>query len=230
MSECKDIPKISDHSCEPGGDCNAGSSDQTYDVVDKYGCVLSMISPRTDQQNTALFDCWAAESTSAAAIDVSYYILDRTLAPLIDDVGHQALYGEPNNVPRHRGPFTLRAVAKKPEKAPDSSNEGAYTDFRASLEIARTEFEKHGLKAPKVGDIVRFWDIHFYAIWGQPHHEEGIPGSGFYFDVINSEGDGYPFGGPMFTMFSIKIKRDTRYNPERKINGDTPASEDFDGF
>ena len=228
MSSYKNMPPIRDHSCAPGGECHGDEEKRAvYEVRDRYGCILTMVGTRTDQQATDLFDCWTSESTDGDGIDIRYWPLDRALVPLGND--RQALYGEPHETPQYRGPFILRGLVKKPEKSTEATEEGLTQDFRGKLYVARAEFERHKLPAPKEGDIAQFWDLPFYAAWGQPHRET-IPGAGFYFDVVNVEGDAYPFGGPLFTEFVMSLKRDTRFAPERKITGDAPQEDARDGF
>lgn len=225
---CHDIPRITDHSCEPDGcveDTHERDRTQTYGEGD---CAVS-VTPFTltlTAGERQLLDCLTSENINLGATDLKYYPLDLglnaaqlTLEQNQHHAERAALYGEPHFTPLTRGPYDIRGVVSFESKAAEAMEEGMTMDFRMSVEIARTEFERLGLTAPREGDILQLFDIPFYAQWGQPFRNPG-PSGGFYFETLNVEAMGQVGSGDYFSIFKLSLKRDSRYNPERKIFGD----------
>jgi hypothetical protein len=235
VGRCHHINGAKDHAC--GADpCGPGDDALRAPVpIGEGECAggVSPFRPGDHPQEQALFDCWAKESTDIASIPIDYFPLDKSrpaaALALDQNAAHRdpaALYGEPHFPPQNRGPYQLRGIVKVDSKSWDSLDEGSKLEFRMGVEIARAEFERVGLDAPREGDLFRFWTLPFYTKWGQPFRESP-PRGGFYFETINVEGTGYPFGGPQFVMFKISLRRDTMYAPERKLTGDVaPAVAD----
>jgi hypothetical protein len=231
MPRCHQYPPLSAYR-DADPDCEKRPEESEVNRLEDGGCTAFVhpLNTSTDPEK-GLFDCWAAESTDIGAIDMLYYPVGQGITPVDDPVLARAkdkaaaLYGEVNKTPHHAGPFKMRGSFTVPDKALEAYEESLQLELRADVEIARTEFERLRLPAPRAHDIIRVWGVPFFALWGQPHHED-VEKSGFFFEVLKSDITGFPFGGPEFTMFRLTLKRDSRYAAERHLTGDIP--DDYD--
>lgn len=230
MARCNDYPPLDQLGLD-------GCAKQD-DVVQSTGscgvpCGDSRLHPlRMDvDPEIALMDCWGSENSSFGSTVIHYYIADGQ-AQNIDDPRMAtalekaaALYQETVDLPNYKGPFKLYGSVKIPEKDVEGHQEGgAALDFRVNVTIPRVVVETAGLRVPRHNDIFLMWDLPFFRRWAQPQHED-VEHSGFFFDVLKADIEGFPFSGPEFVFFKLTAKRDTRYAPERRVFGDIPGED-----
>lgn len=156
-----------------------------------------------------LFDCFAQELNKIAGTQVDYFSID------LNRSKRDALYDEPTQYV-FRGPFRISGYVQWPEDIPEAREEGLRITWEAEAWIARKEFEDAGAPPPSEGDVLKFWSIPYFdknAATGG----ENVPGSGFYFDVIDAEDDGHMFDTASFVGYKIKFKRRTEFTPERRL-------------
>lgn len=163
-----------------------------------------------DSSELQLFDCIAGDHVRAIGLEIEYYSLSTA------DSKRDALYDEPGEF-AFKGPWVISANFEYDGAQPTAQEEGKLTEATGKLWIARKELEDHHAPSPNEGDVIRMWDNpHFNIV--EAVDGEAIPGSGFYFDVINVDPSGYLFDNHAFVGFALDLKRRTVFTPERKIS------------
>jgi hypothetical protein len=70
---------------------------------------------------------------------------------------------------------------------------------------------------PGEGDVIKSWNIPFYALYGLGDRPEAPPDAGYYFNVIDVDTDGQIFDNPSFVGYKLQLRRRTEFTPERRI-------------
>lgn len=156
-----------------------------------------------------LFDSIAQEHTGIAGTDIEYYSHEVTKAT------RDPLYDEPLKRV-YSGPFRVKGYVAWPDTTPEVRMEGWRTVVNAEAWISRKEIEEKGCPAPSETDVLRLWKIPFFdkewAVDG-----DNVPGSGYFFDVLNVNDDGHLFDSAQFVGFRLTLKRRSEFTPERRI-------------
>lgn len=159
------------------------------------------------------FDCVAYEHSRSAGTEIQFYsqILDATTI-------HPA-YGEPLPEGRvFRGPWKLKGWFAWTDSVPTIRVEGFTRSYDSQAWIARLEIEKEHAPQPKEGDVLLVWNTPFFQGADEDSVGDKIPKMSYYFDVVDSDDDGHLFDTPEFVGFTISLRRDSGYTPERRLN------------
>jgi hypothetical protein len=155
-----------------------------------------------------LFDTWAVEHVRIQGTQIDFWSLD--LAKSIKD----PLYDEPSKRV-WKGPFRLTGYMEYAPSAPEAREEGFRTTWASSIWLARKELEEAHAPSPFAGDVIRVWNTPFYKDDGVDGEE--VPGSGYYFDIVDADHDGHLFDNSSFVGFRCDIVRRTEFTPERRL-------------
>lgn len=155
-----------------------------------------------------LFSSIAQEHVNIAGTDVDYFHHN------VDRATRDPLYDEPLKRV-YDGPFRIKAFVAWPDTSPEVRMEGWRTVVNAEAWIARKELEDQHCPAPSETDVLRLWNIPFYADWATDG--DNPPNAGYFFDVLNVNDDGHLFDSSQFMGFRLTLKRRTEFTPERRI-------------
>ena len=156
-----------------------------------------------------LFECVSAEHVRILGTTVGYWILNLTGA--VDPLYNEAI------TRKYDGPYVMKAWVEFPPTEPEATEVGLSQDQAVTLWISKLLFEKSGAsRAPKIGDIVQFWDTEYFRQQATLN-EEPPADAGYFFDVIDSDEDGVLFDSPNFVGWTLRIRRNSKFTPERRI-------------
>lgn len=150
-----------------------------------------------------LFDSFAQEHVRTSGTPMEFWSQD------IEGSERDPLYDEPI-VRKWAGPFKIVGYLQRPDSIPEAREEGIRQTFPSEMWVARKEFEDANAPPPKEGDVMRVWNLPFYADIGD--------GKGYFFDVIDSDEDGHLFDQASFVGFKLHVNRRTEFTPERRIS------------
>ena len=132
------------------------------------------------------------------------------------------LYSEPTQRV-YDGPYILKAWIEYPPSDPVATEDGYSLEYQHSAWIPRAPLEALGVKSsPNMGDIIQFWDKPYYAD-NSTLKPDTPQGSGYFFELIDVDEDGYMFDSTEFAGWTLQIRRNTRFTPERKLTQETIA-------
>lgn len=154
-----------------------------------------------------LFDLFAKEQVDIIGTPLDYF------SQQLEQSSRDPLYDEPTQR-SWAGPFKMKAWVSWASSIPVTSEEGFRFQFLAQVWVPRAEVERVGMPAPFEGDVLRFWNIPFF----NDITDEGVAGSGYFFDVINADNDGHINDTSTFVGFRLDVKRRTEFTPERRIS------------
>lgn len=177
------------------------------------GADVSAMKPgepfRMTDSERSLYDGTATEQAQIAGTPIDYWLID----PLGSE--QDALYGEP--VKRFfEGPYRFYGIFQAPSVNDYAAEEGLSTIFEGSASIPRKFFEDARAGHPGPGDVLRVWDLPMYLAMSTPE-AEAIKTSGYFFDILNVNPDGYVKDTPTFVRYSLRLKRRTTFTPERRL-------------
>jgi hypothetical protein len=160
-------------------------------------------------QDKWLYDHVAAEVTNISGTSVDMFQFDPGTSTW------DPVYGEPLQR-QYAGPLTFKATVEWPEGTPEALEEGSDIIWPGGLWIPRATIEQANARAPRRGDIVRFWSIPFFESFGVDN-VPNVPNSGYFFILIKVNDDGHVFDAADFSAFRCDLKRTTKFSPERLI-------------
>lgn len=156
-----------------------------------------------------LFENVSSEQVNISGTDVELFLLD------IPSSKWDPVYGEPD-AREYTGPHKIKAHVEWPEAAPDATEGGIETVWPGGIYIPRQSLEAINVRAPREGDVVKFWSIPFFESFGV-RHMPNVPDRGYYFTMIKVVDDGHVNDQADFVAFRADLKRITRFTPERLL-------------
>lgn len=159
----------------------------------------------------SIFDCWAAEHTGIAGVNIEYFHFNldaSTRDPLYDEAIERVFDGS----------YNFKAFVEYPEAEPEATEQGFHVKWDATIWIPRANIESVGAPTPAEGDVIRVWNTPFYNKYGVA--EQDIPGAGYFFSLTKVDEDGHLFDQAGFVGFKCTMKRNTEYTPERRMASD----------
>jgi hypothetical protein len=178
----------------------------TVDTAKPEGCDPFQLNG----QEICFFDGLVEDHLNTHGTDITYWHQD------IENSTRDPIYDEPIDR-AWLGPYRLKGYAEYIAAAPEAREEGTRVTWNGTLWLSRKGLEDIGAPAPLEGDVVKYWDNRFFA--EHSTNGEHVPGSGYYFDVVNSDDDGHVFDSANFTGFKLTIARRTEFTPERRLAG-----------
>lgn len=167
-----------------------------------------------ENEHEELFGIWAAEHVQSSGTTIDYWSQDTARSKL------DPLYNEPERR-EWLGPYRFKAWIEWPEETFEVREEGARSVWSATGWIPRLMVEESEMEqVPGEGDVLRLWQIPYFDNFSQGV-DSGIPGAGYYFDVVDVQEDGHPLDNPFFTGFKLMLKRRTEFTPERRVLNQT---------
>lgn len=169
---------------------------------------VTRLFPDADVSERPLWDSIAAEPARLSGIDVKLWSLRRSK-------NRHPLYGEPSvggDEWEFHGPYEMAGAVEfdeAQEVEPEATTQGLVSVSSAILFVARVEFENVGSPDPKIGDVIEFW---------------GDDTSPFvrkfkYWDVTRANPDGHVMSMAEFVQYRIELKKRTKFEPGRKVEG-----------
>lgn len=170
----------------------------------------------TGKGEKSLFEQIANEHTGVGGTEIRYYSLDVTNSDV------DLLYGEAGSGRAWNGPYILKGHCSWPEGIPEQREEGFKNSYLCEAWISRLAFEKVGCPTPNEGDVLQIWRnvplLDENAVLG-----ESVPGSGYFFNVVDMTDDAHMFNNPDFAGFKINCRRNTEFTPERRVRSPKAA-------
>jgi hypothetical protein len=163
----------------------------------------------TDQEKE-LFDTWAVEHVGIAGVTIDYFSINPP-GSRVDPV-----YREPLER-RFEGPYRVHGHLTYPEHVPSTGEEGLRTRWDAEAWIPRKVAEEAAMPLPTNCDVIRVWNIPFYHRFSVDDFIN-VPGSNYYFDVLDADDDGHIFDQPTFVGYKLKLARRAEFTPERRVS------------
>lgn len=160
---------------------------------------------RLDGAELFLRDLYAQEPTNIGGTVCELFTRD--IANSVVD----PLYGEPSQS-SFNGPYRLMASVEWPEATPEVDDEGLRDLWPSGVWIPRKTIEEVGARAPREGDIVRFWELPYFDLTAG-NNQPGTKAA-FYFDVIQVNDDGHSHDDATFVAFRCNLKRRSDAPPE----------------
>lgn len=171
---------------------------------------------RLDGSELFMHDLYAKEPIDAGGTDCDLFVRDLKKSKV------DALYGEPAETVWD-GPYKVRAQVEWPEFTPEVTEAGLRAIWPSGVWIPRKTVEEAGARAPREGDIVRFWKLPFFD--HRAGNDQPDTGAGFFFDVIKVSDDGHLHDDAAFVGFRCDLKRRSDAPPEVNFH---PAKADTD--
>lgn len=164
---------------------------------------------RLDGSERALFDSIATDLNRHAGTPIEYF---KQVIKSRDPVTSE---------PLERGwrKFDMYANFERPTGSPEMREEGFRITWSGTVWITRLEFERAGCPPPEEADVIRAWDVPFFASFGTAY--EDVPKAGYYFDIVDVEDDGHINDSAAFVQFQMEIRRRTELTPERRLFGES---------
>lgn len=176
----------------------------------------SIVSPmkegedfRISDSERALIEGYAGEQTHIGGVPVDYWCINAV------DTVRDPLYAEPIER-KFVGPFRLFAIFQAPQQDVMVTEEGLAAKFTSTCTIPRKAFEDAGAPLPGPGDVLNVWNIPLYTAISTVEALP-LPGSGYFFDVLQANPDGYIADSPSFVRWVMPLKRNTTFAPERRL-------------
>jgi hypothetical protein len=164
---------------------------------------------RISDSERGLLEGYANEQTKIGGVPVDYWCINAV------DTVRDPLYAEP--IERmFIGPFRLFAVFQAPQHTVSSTEEGLLDEFTSTCSIPRKAFEDAGAPLPGPGDVLNVWNLPIYTAISTVEALP-LPGSGYYFDILQANPDGYIADSPTFVRWVLPLKRRTTFTPERRL-------------
>lgn len=157
----------------------------------------------------ALFDSYAQEQVNISGTSVDYWAID------VHGSKKDPLYGEPTER-AFAGPFKLIGAFSAPSVDPTMEEFGLNGKWAADIWIARKTFEDANAPIPTEGDVLRTWNIPYY-LQTSTMEWKPVPGSGYFFNVIQLQPDGYVGDSPIFVGYKMRLERRAEFTPERRL-------------
>ena len=162
-----------------------------------------------DDRELFLIDGYANEHVRIIGTNIEYWALD------ILGSKKDPLYGEP--IERNfKGPFKYTVWLSYTESVPEAREEGLVERYQPVAWLPRKMVEEANAGVPLEGDVLRAWNIPFYALYGTADHE-APPNSGYFFNVVDVDTDGQVFDNPSFVGYKLQLRRRTEFTPERRV-------------
>jgi hypothetical protein len=155
-----------------------------------------------------MWDHFAQEPVNAEGTPTEIYQRD------LSSTKSDPLYSEPI-VNSFIGPYVVLAQIEWPEFTPEAAEEGLRALWPSGIWIPRKSLEAVYARAPREGDIVRFWKLPYFD--KRASRDQNVPGSGFYFDVIKCNDDGHIVDNAEFVGFRCDLKRRSNFTPETQL-------------
>ena len=155
-----------------------------------------------------LFDSIAQEPARLSGTPIRIYSVRRAKS-------RNPWYGEPSMDKQEwgfQGPWEVWGeVDYNPADnvSPEATSDGLKSVSDAIVEVARKEFEDAGAPFPKIGDVVEFWEEVEYAA------EQNK-----YWDVVKATPTGTINSTPVYVMWKIELKSNSKFDPKRKVEGE----------
>jgi hypothetical protein len=155
-----------------------------------------------------LFDSIAQEPPRLSGTPFRFYSVRRARA-------RDPLYGEPSQDKQEwdfHGPWEMFGVIEYDQPSDNNSeatSDGIQIQSDATFEAARKEFEDAGAPFPKIGDVIEIWNENEFSDVQQR-----------YWEVTKSNPDGSIHSSEVYVMWKMDLKRRTRFDPKRKIEGE----------
>ena len=158
-----------------------------------------------------LYDSFAQEGVDTYGTKMEWYTQE------ISKAVRDPLYDEPTTR-SWAGPYILNGFVTWPSRQPNLEGDGLYNStFIGTVWLPRKSFEDIGAKLPYEGDVVRVWNVPFFADYGSDRSTKDKK-RGYYFDVTKVEADGHLYDEAGFVGFRADIKRRTDFTPERRVS------------
>lgn len=172
---------------------------------------------RLDGAELYLRDLYAQEPVNISGTVCELFT--RNIADSIID----PLYGEPSET-AWDGPYRLFASVEWPEATPEVVDEGLRQLWPSGVWIPRKTIEDVQARAPREGDILRFWELPFFDEMAGRRQ----PGSNaaFYFDIIQVNDDGHSHDDSAFVAFRCDLKRRSDAPPELSFHPEVKPGDD----
>ncbi len=167
----------------------------------EYGC--------TDERE--LFDSIASEPAQLSGTKVAFYSLRRAK-------NRDPLYREPSSDGREwsfHGPYEMMATVEFQQGeqiSTEVTEYGAQKESDAVVWIARSEMESADAPDPKVGDVLRFWDLDESRFSETQDKAQ--------WDITRANKDGNVWSTETVLMWRIELHRRTKFLAFRKVDGD----------
>lgn len=160
------------------------------------------------------FECLASEHLNILGTKLGLWVLDLSTSEV------DPLYNEPTKRV-YDGPYVIKAWVEYPPTTPEANEVGFSMDRAQSAWVPRFSLEEVGLpQPPKPGDIVQFWDTAYYNN-GSVLEPQPPENSGMFFELTDVDEDGLLFDSSSFVGWTLALRRNTKFVPERKLKQET---------
>lgn len=160
---------------------------------------------RLDGSELFLHDLYAQESVNASGTECDLFVRDLAKSKV------DALYNEPIET-AWDGPYRFLAHVEWPEFTPETGEEGMRSTWPSGIWIPRKTIEEVGARAPREGDVVRFWKLPYFD--NRAGMQQPGPKTGFFFDITKVTDDGHINDDAVFVGFRCDLKRRSNSPPE----------------
>ena len=162
-----------------------------------------------DDRELFLIDGYANEHVSILGTSIEYWAID------IHGSKKDPLYGEA--IERNfKGPYKYKVWFSYTESTPEAREEGLVERYQPTAWLPRKQVEEASATLPIEGDVLRAWNIPFYALYGVAEHK-APPDGGYYFNIIDVDTDGQVFDNASFVGYKLQLRRRSEFTPERRI-------------
>jgi hypothetical protein len=188
------------------GSCHGGDTTLSGGGVEN----VKRLFPDADVSERPLWDSIAAEPARLSGIALKLWSLRRA-------ANRHPLYGEPSAGGKEwsfNGPYEMAGALEFDEAQEiesEATTEGLAKTANAVLHIARKEFEDVGAPDPKIGDVIEFWGDERSSF--VRHYK--------YWEVTRANADGHIMSTPDFVQYRIELRLRTKFEPGRKVEGET---------
>jgi hypothetical protein len=162
-----------------------------------------------DDRELFLIDGYANEHVGIIGTRIEYWALD------VAGSKKDPLYGEATDRD-FKGPFKYTVWFSYTPSTPEVREEGFVERYQPTAWLPRKMVEEANAGVPLEGDVIRAWNIPFYALYGVADHE-APPDAGYYFNVIDVDTDGQVFDNASFVGYKLQLNRRTEFTPERRV-------------
>jgi len=154
-----------------------------------------------------LFDSVTSEQNSIGGTEIELYQYD------FKQSARDPVYGEPSHE-AWRQPIKLKAWVQYPEIEDQATEDGSMTSWPSTIWVARIDLEKVHADMPRIGEVVRFWDIPYF---NKERSKTLDPNRAYYFGIKGVAEDSHMFDNPEFTAYRLTLERRTNFAPERRL-------------
>jgi hypothetical protein len=163
---------------------------------------------RLDASELQMWDVFAQEPIHAAGTDCELFTRNLQKSKI------DPLYSEPAETV-FDGPYLIRANIEWPEFTPEVSEEGMRGVWPSGAWIPRKTIEDVRARAPREGDILRFWKLPYFD--ERASNDQHLTYAGYYFDVIKVNDDGHLHNTSAFVGFRCDLKRKSSFGAEEQF-------------